>query len=213
MRNYCRMLVWVMTAAALAIIPSPSFAGTIVGTAHDLSGKGLGTNEICIFCHTPHNAKSPQLAPLWNHTSTTQTFTLYTSSTLKGAIGQPGNASKTCLSCHDGTVAIDAYGNNAGSNFMDGVPGTPGSRNLGTDLSDDHPVGVDIHGIHGPQTPNCMTCHGIPIVLADSGKELRFFNGKVECGSCHNAHSNDLTKFLRKTVVGSAICLHCHQTK
>lgn len=217
-RMSCRMLVWIMTAASLASVPSPSFAGSIVGTAHNLSGRGWGTNEICIFCHTPHNAKSAQLAPLWNHASTTATYTLYSSSTMDVPVGQPGNASKTCLSCHDGTVAMDAYGNSAGSNFMPGVPGTPGSRNLGSNLSDDHPVGIAWqHQTSGGSNSNCMTCHDLfadpPQPRSSWGKELRFFDGKVECGSCHNAHSNDLTKFLRKTIAASALCIHCHQTK
>jgi len=208
-----RMLAWVITVVALAIVPSPSFAGSIVGTAHDLSGRGMGTNEICIFCHTPHNAKSPQLAPLWNHASTTATYTLYSSPTMDVPVGQPGNASKTCLSCHDGTVAIDAYGNNAGSNFMPGVPGTTGSRNLGINLSDDHPVGIAWQHQTVGESWNCETCHDF---VNPYGIAVRFFGNhpaKVECGSCHNAHSNDLTKFLRKSVAGSALCLHCHLDK
>jgi hypothetical protein len=136
------MLVRVMTAAALAFVSFPSFAGTIVGTKHDLSGRGWGTNEICVFCHTPHNAKSPQLAPLWNHASTTATYTLYSSPTMDETPLQPRSPSKSCLSCHDGTVATDSYGNRTGTNLMPGTPGTPGSQNLGTDLSDDHPVSV-----------------------------------------------------------------------
>jgi predicted CXXCH cytochrome family protein len=200
---------------ALILLPaSRPFAGSIVGTPHDLSGMGWGTNEICIFCHTPHNAKTPQLAPLWNHASTTATYTLYSSPTMDVPVGQPGDASKFCLSCHDGTVAIDSYGSRTGTNFMPGTPGVPGSKNLGTDLSDDHPVGIEfLHQTVFP-TPYCPTCHnfsGSP--PPPTGIELRFYNRKVECGSCHNPHSNTLTKFLRKTVTGSAICRHCHQNK
>jgi len=201
--------------AAILLPPPLSFAGSIVGTVHDLSGRGWGTNEICIFCHTPHNAKTPQLAPLWNHASTTATYVLYGSPTMDQTPEQPGNASKSCLSCHDGTVAIDAYGSRAGTNFMPGAPGSPGGKNLGTDLSDDHPVGVYWDHQTLMPTPTCATCHasGHHSPPSPVGGELRFYNRRVECGSCHNAHSNDQTKFLRKTVAGSAICLHCHQNK
>ena len=62
-----------IAVAALALVPAISWA-QITGTAHDLSGLGWGTDQICVFCHTPHNALAPQLIPLWNHAATTQTL-------------------------------------------------------------------------------------------------------------------------------------------
>jgi hypothetical protein len=61
---------------------STASAGTIVGSNHDLSGKGYGTTQICIFCHTPHNALSTAGAPLWNHASSVATYTVYASPTM-----------------------------------------------------------------------------------------------------------------------------------
>jgi len=187
--------------AAIPVAQNPSWAGSIVGTKHDLSGKEWGTGEVCKFCHTPHNAKSPQDAPLWNHASTSASYTLYSSPTMDVPVGQPGKASKTCLSCHDGTVALDSFGNNTGTHLISGT------SNLGTDLSDDHPIGIEWQ--HQNQPPAaCANCHGsmhVPFT-----RVLPFYSRRVECGSCHNPHNNDLTKFLRMTVVGSEICLHCH---
>ena len=41
---------------------------TIVGSDHDLSSKvGNVDSQVCIFCHTPHNAPSAAGRPLWNH--------------------------------------------------------------------------------------------------------------------------------------------------
>ncbi|MDU0460676.1 MAG: hypothetical protein RW306_18250, partial [Geobacteraceae bacterium] len=40
-----------------------------------------GGQQICIFCHTPHNS-NPQ-GPLWNRRDTSQVFARYTSNTLQ----------------------------------------------------------------------------------------------------------------------------------
>ena len=68
---------------------------TIVGSIHDFSDDGWsGTTEICVVCHTPHNALteseanagSGQLGPLWNRTLTAVTnYSLYTSLTRVGS--------------------------------------------------------------------------------------------------------------------------------
>ncbi len=81
-------------------------------------GDALGRDtQICIFCHTPHNA-SPQGA-LWNRKDTTSTFGIYTSSTLvirragvPSSYGEPNGSSRLCLSCHDGITAdLNVLGN------------------------------------------------------------------------------------------------------
>ncbi len=133
----------------------------VVGTPHDLSDDFTTPgNQVCVVCHTPHTAQYfIAEAPLWNHDTTTTTFTMYSSSSVQGTIdAQPTGNSKACLSCHDATVALDAFG---------GDPGTPGnvvpdSANVGAsaanptgndDLSDDHPVSVIVRqrGGHGPE--------------------------------------------------------------
>ena len=130
-----------VAVVALVMVVSLSWAASIVTSKHDMSTGGGsstyggGTSQVCIFCHTPHNALST-IVPLWNHTTTTQTFAMYTSSTLNAVMtGQPGNVSKACLSCHDGTVAVDSYGGATGSHLI------TGTALLGTDLTNDHPIG------------------------------------------------------------------------
>src|ERR1041385_334859 len=94
--------------AALSVVSLR--ADTVLNSKHNLSVTGPGTvkatteTEVCIFCHTPHRATGEQ--PLWNHAGSAATYTPYSSSTLKAAVGQPTGASKLCLSCHDGTVAL-----------------------------------------------------------------------------------------------------------
>ncbi|MES1981648.1 MAG: hypothetical protein V4443_04135 [Pseudomonadota bacterium] len=73
-------------------------------------------NQICVFCHTPHNA-TPGVQPIWNKKLSTAVYTTYTSNSLdaldingegvtSSQLGQPAGSSKLCLSCHDGTLAV-----------------------------------------------------------------------------------------------------------
>ena len=179
--------------------------GQISGTAHDFSGSGYGSTEICIFCHTPHNASTTvNGAPLWNHEVTTATFTLYTSPTFDATNSQPDGASKLCLSCHDGTVAIDSYGGNTGTNFM------TGTALIGTDLSNDHPVTFTYDaalattdgGLFDPTTTNSG--------LGGTIDQDLLFNHSLECASCHDVHDDTFGSFLRISNGSSAFCLTCH---
>ena len=92
------------TIAALLALLGSQQTGTaaISGSAHDFSGKGWGSTELCIFCHTPHFAQtSITQAPLWNHSNTVvAAYTLYSSPSLAAALSQPSGQSKICLSCH-----------------------------------------------------------------------------------------------------------------
>jgi predicted CXXCH cytochrome family protein len=179
-------------------------AGDIRGSAHDFSAEAWASGQVCIVCHTPHNAQAGA-APLWNHSATGTTFALYGSPTFNGAIAQPGGASKACLSCHDGTVALDAFGGAAGSTFLSG------STLLGSDLTNDHPVSFVFDsalaatdgGLHNPATT--------PSGLLSTIRADLLFNDKVECASCHDVHNAyNQPSLLVKSNAGSALCLTCH---
>lgn len=67
--------------------------------------------EVCVFCHTPHAAKTdgPRAAPLWNRALSTAAYVMYDSPWLDSKpASAPQGVSMACLSCHDGTVAVDA---------------------------------------------------------------------------------------------------------
>ncbi len=180
-------------------------AQNIAGSAHDFSGEAWnGSGEICLPCHTPHNALST-LVPLWNHDTSASTFTLYSSVTLDATVGQPSAASLACLSCHDGTVALDSFGGNTGNVFIGG------GDNLGTDLSNDHPVSFTYDaalatldgGLHDPSTVNSGLGGTIDADL--------LLGAKMECASCHDVHnSSGLAGLLRIDNAASALCLTCH---
>ena len=139
-------------AAYIFLIPLAVFAG-VGNTKHNLSVSGPGPSqatsetEICIFCHTPHNA-SPG-APLWNHELSTVTdYINYWSPTLKSYASAEDappidGFSKLCLSCHDGTVALGALINRGET--VETVPDyiTYGMEGyIGTDLSGGHPISI-----------------------------------------------------------------------
>jgi len=145
----------------------------IAATKHNLSSSGTGpnhttgTDQICVFCHTPHGSDTSAAVPLWNkklpaggsyqvYNSTAATAT----STIDGAIATTvGSVSLACLSCHDGTQAMDNALNRPGSGLYDvngasiggtwtgaaTMAGTP-IPVLGTDLRNDHPIGIQYCG-------------------------------------------------------------------
>ncbi len=143
--------------------------------------------EICVFCHTPHGSDTSAAAPLWNKQLPSGTnYTTYASlqsGTMDGVVGKPGAISLACLSCHDGAQAMDNIINAPGSGQYDangggaagrgyawtGANQTAGKLNsntvamLGTDLSNDHPVGVEYCG--GPVGGNIGTCRDADFVL------------------------------------------------
>jgi predicted CXXCH cytochrome family protein len=173
--------------------------------------KSVSEEDPCVFCHTPHNATpGPEL---WNHTMGTTNFPSYTSTTMVSTVGQisESDSSKLCLSCHDGTIALASTVNNGDIDFVQGpdykLPQDSPS-NIAKDATigfqDDHPFAFT------PSTSNGE------IKLPPPGDAVRLENGKVQCVSCHDPHSEkiDVTegKFLVKPNQASALCLTCHNT-
>ncbi len=201
-----------LTSAALG----QSYANpkAVIGSSHDFSSsspapyKSSSQTEVCIFCHTPHNA-NPK-APLWNHANSGASYTLYTSSTLKATMGQPltTDSDKLCLGCHDGTVALGNTVNDGSIPFQNSVTTLPNNIRayIGTNLGDDHPTAF---------VPVLPTLPAFPQVQAPpTGDPVTLPAGRVQCTSCHEAHeeSRDATekRFLIKGNSASAICLSCH---
>ncbi len=179
---------------------------TIVGSAHDFSQESWNpTGEICVVCHTPHHADN-SVEPLWNHEVTSATFTPYSSSSLDATVGQPDGNSKLCLSCHDGTVAVDNFGGKGNGNEF-----VTGNDLIGTDLSNDHPVSFLYDatlastdgGLYDPTT----TSSG----LGGTIDQDMLYGHKLQCASCHDVHNGSgVAKLLVKSNAGSALCLTCH---
>ena len=166
----------VIAIAALAFVSGPAWAG-ISSTKHNLGTSGAGSNDygvetgtaaICVFCHTPHGADTSAPVPLWNRQmSAAGAYTTYASmgtTTLDTEDAPTGSVSLACLSCHDGTQAMDVMINTPGSGgfnaggvvdaayvwnagFGDTIGGIDvGITLIGTDLQDDHPVSIQYAG-------------------------------------------------------------------
>ena len=290
--------------AADGNLPSKfSNIGSIENTRHNLTQDKIGNGalsmyayknnygEVCVYCHTPHgSSRQAELrnAPLWNRTMTDpqgyQTYDKVGTSS-DTAVTAPGDNSLTCLSCHDGTVAMDSVMNMPGSGRASSAQETAQNNTflndnwtnaigpdasvhlgfdavnknmgclvchdsgagfigagaadflqaaLGTDLANDHPVGVGL-----PQTgpisgdfnqPNIKVAGKIAFYDKDGdnkadSNEIRFYDTgdgfEVECASCHDPHGvipsggDRLTDkfnptFLRVSNVDSDVCLTCH---
>ncbi len=185
------------------------FGQSIKNTVHNLSISGTGSikatteSEICVFCHTPHNS-SPR-KPLWNRNDPGSNYTLYNSSTLNANLGQPDGSSILCLSCHDGTIALgNVLSRSTDITFGGGVTTLPtGSKNLSTDLSDDHPISLTYNSALAAsdgELKNPSTLTG-PVYLE---------KGKVQCTSCHDPHKNIYNDFLVASRKNSTLCTYCH---
>ena len=188
-------------------------AQTVVGTAHDMSADEPN-GEICVFCHTPHGAVPD--VPLWNHDLSAQTYTAYDSATMDAAdnanwTGAGGSISAMCMACHDGTIGLGALVN-------DGPLGAPANAatlmgavaaNLGTDLTNDHPVvfTYDAALVAADGELNAVPVGG----FANGVRLYGAASETMECASCHDVHNTPgAAPFLVTTNAGSALCLTCH---
>jgi len=246
------LLLGTSSFAPAAIVPN------IQATKHNLSSSGPGPvkaiseTQVCVFCHTPHGGDQTAGAPLWNRAISSATYTPYLSSSMDvlTSPGSPGASSKVCLSCHDGTMAIGVVGNLNGKGANIAMEGTTGgfmpdgtaaagtgyTRNLGIDLSNDHPISFTYDTA---LSSNDGELRSPPVVSgATTFVGNRSFgvkpvfpleNSQMQCTTCHDPHfwdsnpNNPPLKFLRGMrlqlaaplggfyIAGSDImCLACH---
>jgi predicted CXXCH cytochrome family protein len=205
----------------------------IATTKHNLSSTpAVGTTiyssdqtEICIFCHTPHAAIKNANIPLWNHNlSTTVSYGVYASPTFDASVAKGGDiadvgnvteasatASNLCLSCHDGTVAINSFANPSNQAPLTTMLGTTGGlmptgpTNLGSDLTNDHPVNFTYDAALVTRDGSLKD----PATLTG----VRLYTGKVQCASCHDPHTSadpSGRSFLRVSMSQSTLCMACH---
>lgn len=205
--------------------PASAQTGNVASTVHNLSVSGpgevraLNEDEICKFCHIPHNAVVP--VPLWGHALSTAQYTVPQIRGAQGAsvpAGQPDGSSRLCLSCHDGTVALGEVAREPAPIAMAGASRlTPGRRGyLGTDLSGSHPVSfvVPDGSMLVSDGEEDMGLRPLAVVQTDPDVRLDHL-GKMQCTTCHDPHSDRYSqtdrvpRFWVKPTVGE-VCLTCH---
>lgn len=206
------MLVLVMWQPA-----RPGGKGSIFESKHNLSASGPGEikspaeTRVCIFCHSSHNTSKE--GPLWNReTSSQNAFTTYKRSTMSSQPEQPNGATKLCLSCHDGTIAVGAVRGLSRPIPMQNVGAggeIPANKrgNFGLDLSGTHPVSVQY-----TQSTALSVDHLRWPPLDPEKKVGPDADGYVQCTACHDPHDDSKSKdypFWKKTTFDE-VCLTCH---
>ncbi len=201
-------------------------------------------NRICVFCHAPHNTyrlstatggAGPQAPaafdylPLWNHELQLNTaYTMYENGPGAPQAGPhasqailngmtPGSTSLLCLSCHDGSVAVNSYGNSAqlSRSQSTGTAFISTAYQIGKDkyLGNHHPIGFNYDAVQSQDTEirSADTAMLTPTTfvrdhLYNAG------NTNMECGTCHSVHNkgNGGETLLWRSDQNSELCLTCH---
>ena len=197
--------------------------------------------RICIFCHAPHNTyrlstagvgTGPQAnaafdyLPLWNHTlpATVTEYIMYdpgpgapqSGHAATQALNEmiPGSVSLLCLSCHDGSIAVNSWGNpfqplssqSSGTKFMAAAYQIGATGNL----TNHHPIGFNYLVVQGGDTeirsPYTARLTSNTFVID------HLYGENLECGSCHAVHNKGNTgeKLLWRSDQNSELCLTCH---
>lgn len=186
-------------------------------TRHNLSAssdnpiRATTVDQVCVFCHVPHGASDSRAT--WSRDLRYQAaagYQSYESRTLDAVPGRPNGATRLCLSCHDGALALGALVNleatrPAMAEFRGGLTTMPrGPARLGFDLRNDHPVSI----VPSTSDPEVKAPEpGGPVKLAHGTSALK---DSVQCTSCHDPHLAT-QKFLVKSVDRGGLCMSCHQ--
>ncbi|MEO0249036.1 MAG: cytochrome c3 family protein [candidate division WOR-3 bacterium] len=238
-----------VTAAAVALVALGAASAmaqvgnsNIINSKHNLNGIDAGSfgsnaqanNQICIYCHTPHNARMS--VPIWNRNGkAASVYTLYSSVTMlnsKHATGfTPDSISLFCMSCHDGSVlgGTMIFNQSAATKFYGSVlpqgdTTISGNANLTTNLSTTHPINFVASknlndATNNPQKRNDgkpdLNFKDVDNMGVPGGKSFPLFvsegqRGYLECSSCHSVHDDYYRPFLRDTMDKSQLCLGCH---
>jgi predicted CXXCH cytochrome family protein len=247
--NLARLLTLSALVVGVVGLTQPAQAASIENTKHNLGTNGTGSNhttgattEICVFCHTPHAADVTTAgAPLWNkRLATGASYTMYVpTDSLDGEqIADIAGVSLPCLSCHDGTQAMDNIINAPGSGGYtadgggaDGLGWTwTGARVDATgkltgiavlqdganSLKNDHPIGIQYCGGGlsygaGAVVGTCADADFATPEAAVIGTGTRMW---VDTGTSGSRQKTDLFLFNRTfTTAGagpSVECASCH---
>ena len=249
-----KLLLGIVACSLCFAVQVRAQVASIVNSVHNLNnaptsltvngyGNAPGTlGQVCLPCHTPHNATSygNNGTLLWNHdVNLTQSYTMYTTvhvtqnSGVGGTSYQPelDTTSHLCLSCHDGSIAIDSYGGKTNGTIKMGTLASFAAIAGSTDqdLSADHPLGVGYPGLTSAASVSngvitgTFTQPGGWVDPTQTGWSVGGIDGLpsvnlvllptglvgVGCGTCHEPHDNTFG-FVRMSNNGSALCLKCH---
>lgn len=240
--------LWIKSTYSDAIIGDPvqGAKDPILGTKHDFSGlnqragvfamPGVAFSNYgnpCVYCHIPPDQADTDSMAMgaiegWNRFQpATDAFQLYNSQYLDSKTRTPSPISLLCLSCHDGTMAVDMVvfrpGNfdsaadkamhmriNAADNTIScgkchngRVAHDISIKHLDTDLRNDHPISMRYAGLLRVDAD-----FRLPHTPQGFDNGVKLYEGRVECASCHNVHNPEKDLLLR--VNSDVLCQTCH---
>jgi len=225
---------------------TPANSGTLLGSKHDFTGLNKRTGVVamptvafsdlgssCVYCHIPPDkgdADSRKFGGIkgWNRfRPATNAFNLYDSRTLDNKVRTPSPISLLCLSCHDGTMAVDmtVFKPNGWRSSKDAalhlringandlmscgkchngkVAHNIAIKHIGNDLTNDHPISMTYAGLTHKDED-----FRFPDGPYGFDNGVKLYDSKVECASCHNVHNPDVKLLLR--VSADRLCETCH---
>lgn len=208
--------------AVLIVLIATSAMAVVKGSKHDMIFSGFatggGNTEVCAFCHTPHGAQtSLTQAPLWNQLPSANVATLYNSPTMNftTTLAQVNATdAKLCLACHDSLVGMPVNKPNTGTITISLTTLVSANARIGTNLSNDHPIGMNLGPTPKTMDPGLRT---IAQIKANFGGKTPFRGSQDDtinimwCSSCHDVHDNTDAPFLQMNNVGSNLCKACHE--
>jgi predicted CXXCH cytochrome family protein len=167
--------------------------------------------------------------PLWNHTLPAATvYTMYYPGPGSPATGPKaqqsagavvGSTSLLCLSCHDGSVAVNSYGNGAQVSVSTGTATIGPGYVIGKDgiLQNHHPIGFSYAQVYPTDTEirnpatAAMGNAGMVSTHLYASQNLGATD-TMECGTCHSVHNTGNTgeSLLWRSDGNSHLCLTCH---
>lgn len=209
MKNFLTCVLFLFISGSLMA----QMQGDVLGS-HNLSPGSTSpvqgkSSSACLYCHAPHSGIGGR-TPLWSRTLSSQTYTVYSSTTMQNAATQPalGGPSSLCLSCHDGTVGL---GSTVPAS-TEGITGSMYSKDVfGTQLQSSHPFALKTPMVDSPDLVSTLASSGR---TADPLNKVALVGGTVECTSCHEPHQQNIDpvslKFLVRDSVNGQLCLSCH---
>jgi len=221
----------------------------IIGSPHDFSQRSWNNNSadpntVCAVCHVPHHADTTT-GPLWGHTPISASgWQMYANGASPGAnikyspATAPSASSLACLSCHDGSIAVNAYGSVASSEYVtNGAAISEGTKNL----THSHPISFNYEALvgTGPTQDKWLYDYANPVLTPSSGSftpgndmSIKGFlldqKGDLECNSCHDVHNQEGSPYnivnnpklvkingtapnsVNGYATGSLLCRSCH---
>lgn len=236
------MMITMVSTLSFAKAPKSAIANTKHDLRTGVAGGkqwSAASYTLCSFCHVAHKVGNPiianpvsgNLAPakagplLWNHEFSSQAnYGVYTSDTFAGyqtdiadvGAGNTGTTvavSNLCLSCHDGTIAVNSFYESVGNSTYNGDIPEKTVTLTGTDVIFDM---TQQHPVNFTYNSSLATKAGLlqpaSLTSVDGAGEIPLFSGKMQCATCHDPHNGASSIFEQNfpAQASGSFCTYCH---